>query len=123
MATICCEDMKNNMYSIFEDASNIEIEQTDKTVYYCSKFDEYGIPIYDGENGAANSYVLIDYCPWCGKRLPSSKRDEWFSALEKLGIENPLEVENIPEKFKTSEWFNSARDVSLCSGKLNPKGK
>ena len=64
-------------------------------------FDEYGIPCH--EDGG-NSSVLIKYCPWCGKRLPESKRDEWFDRLEKLGFDDPLFDENIPIEYKTSKW-------------------
>ena len=39
---------------------------------YNDVFDEYGIPVYDG----GTSVILIEYCPWCGSKLPSSKRDQ-----------------------------------------------
>jgi len=47
----------------------------DLVVFYNPKFDEHGIPIRDGENGSAGSYVRIAYCPWCGARLPESTRE------------------------------------------------
>lgn len=73
---------------------------SDDIVYYAPQFDEYGIVIHD----AGKSYIKIEYCPWCGKKLPDSKRDLWFDKLEKIGIENPLE-EDIPEKFNSDEWW------------------
>lgn len=97
--------MENNIYCI-EKCNSLSVGDTkDKVIYYSSKFNEYGIPIYDGENGIPTSYILINNCPWCGKLLPDSKRDEWFEILEKLGYDDPFD-ENIPQKFKTSEWYS-----------------
>jgi len=96
---ICCDDMKEKMCYTGQN-------EEDKLVYYSSRFSEYGLPIYDGENGKATSYVLIQYCPWCGKRLPQSRRKEWFDSLEKLGFDSPFEnFDHIPEKFKTDAWY------------------
>ena len=68
------------------------------------KFNEYGIPIHDGENGKITSYIKIQYCPWCGKKLPDSLREKWFDELEKLGYDDPLN-DDIPEKFKSDKWY------------------
>lgn len=105
MVKNCCDDMKNNVYYIDQCSTFNEGDKKDKVIYYSSKFNEYGIPIYDGENGISTSYILIKNCPWCGKILPASKRDEWFETLEKLGYDIPFD-ENIPKKFKTSEWYS-----------------
>lgn len=75
---------------------------SDDIIYYSLKFDEYGIIIHDG----GSSYITIEFCPWCGKRLPNSKRDLWFDKLDELGIENPMENE-IPIEFTTDEWWKS----------------
>lgn len=99
---MCCKDMEQNVYCTDNNKDN----QTDRVVYYSSKFNEYGLPIHDGENGRVTSYILIQHCPWCGKKLPVSRRDEWFDWLEKLGFDSPLEdFDEIPSKFKTSEWY------------------
>jgi hypothetical protein len=68
---------------------------------YLPKFDEHGLIVHDG----GSSMVTIDYCPWCGTRLPESKRDRWFDELERRGID-PLEGE-IPDAFKTDEWWRT----------------
>jgi hypothetical protein len=60
-------------------------------VAYSLVFDEYGIVVHDG----GKSYVRIDFCPWCGTRLPESKRDQWFEALEAMGID-PLRTRPRP---------------------------
>ena len=38
----------------------------DCLVFYDDTRNAYGIIIHDG----SESYVEINYCPWCGKRLP-----------------------------------------------------
>ena len=88
---MCCEMME---YFLNNNESN-------KIIQYSDRFDEYGIVLHDG----GNSSIIINYCPWCGKELPKSKRDEWFDTLEKLGFINPLE-EDIPIEFKSNLWWN-----------------
>ncbi len=108
MVKSCCNDMFENTFHIDPNCNGINLAARDKLIWYSSKFNEYGLPIYDGINGTATSYVLIQHCPWCGKALPESRRDEWFERLEQLGFESPYEdFDKIPEKFKTSEWYRS----------------
>lgn len=72
----------------------------DSVIKYVAAFDEYGIQIHDG----GSSFIQIDYCPWCGAKLPPSRRDEWFEILEGLGYESPL-IDKVPDKFKSSDWY------------------
>ena len=94
---MCCEMMKYFLNN----------NEPYRIIQYSNRFDEYGIVIYDG----GNSSIIINYCPWCGKELPKSKRDKWFDELEKLGFLNPLE-ENIQIEFKSNLWWskNEIRD-------------
>ena len=89
----CCEKMK---YYV----DNKDLDSDVKNVIYNSKFDEYGIAINDG----GSSYIIIEFCPWCGKKLPCSKRDLWFEELEKMGYES-FGDNDIPEKFRTCKWW------------------
>jgi len=66
---------------------------------YNEIFDEYGIPIYDG----GTSVIGIKFCPWCGSKLPESKRDEWFNELGEMAFEDDLS--KIPEKYKSARWW------------------
>ena len=70
-------------------------------IEYVPKFREYGISVSDG----GTSFILIQFCPWCGARLPASLRDEWFDALKKLGLS--LFGENLPEQFLTDAWWKT----------------
>jgi len=72
----------------------------DALLEYVPKFDEYGIIIHDG--GA--SLHAISFCPWCGKRLPDSKRDRWFEELERLGLDP--DGDGIPEQLLSDSWWS-----------------
>lgn len=94
----CCESMEYFCGPVTENAADCSL--SDAIMIYIDKFDEYGIIVHDG----GESFIGIQYCPWCGKKLPDSKREEWFRQLEKLGFDSPLE-EDIPEKYKTGVWY------------------
>ena len=77
----------------------IHLSYQHHNLYYNEVIDEYGICVVGSE-----SYIVVNYCPWCGKKLPPSKRDAWFNELEKKGYENPLFREDIPEEYKSAKW-------------------
>ena len=99
----CCDQME--FFS-----SNSE----DALIRYVPYFDEYGLVLHD----SGSSYVTIEYCPWCEKKLPESKRDMWFNLLEDQGYLNPLE-EEIPNRFKQYGWWKEhhSQDVYDLSAK------
>lgn len=76
-------------------------ECPDATLVYSPRFDEYGIPVRDG----GQSYVHISHCPWCGIRLPESKRERWIAELETRGIEDPFLSNEIPEAYLDDKWW------------------
>ena len=98
----CCKNMSDKALDVCNSKS---VFDENKVIYYFSNFREYGIPIRDGKSDIS-SYILIEYCPWCGQKLPASKRIEWFEELEKIGYDNPFE-QDIPQKFKNSDWYNN----------------
>lgn len=52
-------------------------------ILYDDKFEEYGIPVVDGPtNTDHTSYITLNFCPWCGTKLPESKRDAYFNERE-----------------------------------------
>lgn len=97
--TFCCTKMKQSLTYIC-DQNHDKWECGDSLLHYNDVFDEYGLIIHDG--GA--SYITIEHCPWCGTKLPHSKRDAWFNELEKLGFNDPLE-EDIPREYKSNKWY------------------
>lgn len=95
----CCEMMEtqiNNKCDQHEDP----FDCPNNLIYYSVRFDEYGIIIHDG----GSSYSHIHYCPWCGTKLPFTKRDLWFDLLEELGFNTPFE-QDIPEDFTSDRWY------------------
>lgn len=71
-------------------------------LYYDKQYREYGVDL--GIRGG----MLIDYCMFCGKKLPISVRDEWFEILEKeYGLERPGtgDSKKVPKEFWTDEWW------------------
>lgn len=75
----------------------------DTLVCYSEVFDEYGLMVHDG----GSSLILIAFCPWCGKKLPDSKRPLWFATLTALGYKDPWE-EDIPEEYRSNRWYKDS---------------
>jgi hypothetical protein len=74
-----------------------------KVISYSEVLDEYGIRMNEDEC----SIILIECCPWCGAKLPKSKRMEWFEKLEELGFDNPFDCDSIPEEYNSAKWRES----------------
>ena len=98
----CCETMDYHLGQICPHHDD-PYECPDYVISYSEKFDEYGLIIHDG---GPSSY-RIQFCPFCGLKLPESKRDQWFNELEGLGFDNPFN-DGIPEKYKSSEWYRNS---------------
>ena len=77
MVNFCCEDMKNHIEYQCENHKD-PFDCADHQIYWDPIFDEYGLIIHDG----GTSYNVIDYCPFCGKKLPASKRELYFYILK-----------------------------------------
>ena len=113
-----CQQMAERLNYRCEDHSDI-YDCPDNLVVYVSKFDEYGLIIHDG----GKSYIGITYCPWCGEKLPPSRRDEWFETLSAMGYENPL-TQKIPKKFLSDEWYRGPkRPVRKAKPKARGPGR
>jgi hypothetical protein len=95
----CCEPM-GRAAALSCDRHDSPFDCADTLIYYSPRFDEYGLIVHDG--GA--SYVLISHCPWCGRGLPASRRDEWFERLEALGFDDPIR-QDVPEEFLSDGWY------------------
>jgi hypothetical protein len=99
LKSFCCQEMSealNHQCSQHPDS----FDCPDSLIHYSPEFDEYGLVIHDG----GSSVQAINYCPWCGSKLPASKRDQWFRTLEALGYDSPSNQE-IPKEFLTGEWY------------------
>lgn len=59
----CCEQMKSHVEYKCE-IHESPFDCPDNLIYH-SPNDIFGLIIHDG----SSSYVIIDYCPFCGKKL------------------------------------------------------
>lgn len=80
---------------------NDRIISDDLSLKFIPKFREYGITY---ENGG--SYQLISFCPWCGKKLPSSLREAWFEIMDRIGLDPG---DNIPQEVQSEAWWLSGK--------------
>jgi hypothetical protein len=103
MTKYCC-DMMTEQIEGHPARGRQRYHDPDVLIQYEPKFDEYGIIVHDG----GESCVGIQFCPWCGTRLPESKRDLWFDTLERLGLD-PL-YSDIPIEYQSEEWWTKLGD-------------
>ncbi len=103
MAQYCCEAMARQV-NWHCDHHHDPYDCADVVILFSARFQEYGLIIHDG----GRSSIGIDFCPWCGQRLPTSQRDRWFEELEGRGID-PWEDE-IPSEFQDDRWLCDASE-------------
>ena len=96
----CCDQMKEVVEYVCETHAD-PYDCPDNLVDYTSKYDEYGIIVHDG----GSTKQAISYCPWCGTKLPESKRDRWFNELEAMGID-PGD-DKVPIHYRTDAWYRT----------------
>ena len=81
-------------------------------VDWYASWNEYRIPIpYDGY-----SSTLIRFCPWCGRRLPASRHDEWYRVLVGMGFSDPSGDDDIPSEFESDLWWSGRAEPVDASG-------
>jgi hypothetical protein len=71
--------------------------------FYNPKFREYYLQETRGKGSRK-----INFCPYCGTKLPQDLSDLWFDILEKeLGLDPwiPKQRKKIPADFLTDEWW------------------
>ena len=71
--------------------------------FYNPKFREYYLKETHGSGSRK-----IDFCPYCGAKLPEGLSDIWFDIIEKeLGLDPwlPKQRKKIPVEFQTDEWW------------------
>jgi hypothetical protein len=75
-------------------------------INYGPAFREFSTSLGDG-----GSSMVFENCPFTGKTLPASLRDDWFDAIGALKLFPEDEVfdwndERIPPGFRTDAWWN-----------------
>lgn len=66
---------------------------------YDPKFGEFYIVVPESAG-----YIALNYCPWCGMKLPRSLRDEWFDRIFALGLDGP-EDPRVPADMHSDAWW------------------
>lgn len=88
----CCDLMKN------------ALDDPRVYLYYDQIKREYRLPLK-----FLDAADILYYCPWCGKKLPSSLRDTYYDILEKEYTLDNYDIndnpEKIPQEFKSDEWW------------------
>ncbi len=97
MTTHCCEAMSRCL-SVRCEQHDDPFACPDALIGFSAKFQEYA-------DHPRRRYVQQDhrFLPWCGRRLPASRRDRWFDELERRGID-PWEDE-VPAEFEDGRWL------------------
>jgi hypothetical protein len=85
----CCQAM---LYAVRAD---------DLPVEYDRALRAWGIAYQDGGSAVQS----IQYCPWCGTKLPTDLGDEWSARLERMDLEpgDPC----IPEEMQDDRWWKA----------------
>ena len=97
----CCDDMRAQIdHTCLEHPKPGQCP--DQVVAYTPKFDEYGLWIRTGRSQQGESYLMIQFCPWCGARLPASRRDDWFDRLARMGVGDARQA---PASMATYGWW------------------
>lgn len=97
----CCDIMHDKVENWSCWIHKYKYQCQDAIIDYNEKFDEYWIIIHWDKF----SYISINYCPWCWVNL-KSKRELWFSNLEKLWFKDPLFDDKIPIEYNSNKWYN-----------------
>ena len=90
---ICCKSME----SFIDDPRD--------PLDYNPIFREYYIKIHDRA-----VIITLVYCPWCGLKLPTSLRDEYFDILYNdykldISLSDCKTHPGIPKEFKSEAWW------------------
>jgi hypothetical protein len=66
MSAHCCEMMRSNVENVCDVHPN-RYDCPDCLVDFSDRFNEYGLMI---RAEAGGGMIRIQYCPWCGSKLP-----------------------------------------------------
>ena len=69
MTAHCCEMMRSKVESTCDQHPD-RAACPDSVLSYSDRTKRYLLLVHDGEEGYANAGYSIDFCPWCGTKLP-----------------------------------------------------
>lgn len=90
------------------------IQSKEYLIGYSPMFREFYMTLLDSRNDVgffvgkqSRPMQCLNWCPFCGAKLPSSLRTEWHDILNDMGIEEPLFKDEhcVPDDFTTDKWW------------------
>jgi hypothetical protein len=81
----------------FPNATSRLLGSTDKRIYWSSIFDEYGLICQPSAE-----ILQVKHCPFCGTKLPQSRRNAWVERLEMEGWNTWGDP--IPSELLSPDW-------------------
>lgn len=103
--THCCAGMDAQANFVCSDHEDLW-DCSHVFVYYSSTWNEYAI-----ENLTRTDNGILDYCPYCGTKLPESRRGAWFDLAEPLGL-TPL-LGEVPKEYLGFNWLRLSPDPKI----------
>ena len=66
------------------------------------------------EDTKTQSVITMEYCAWCGAKLPLPLRDNYYDILEKeyglvLTLSGIKDNSKVPVEFKSDEWWKKRK--------------
>ncbi|HEX6418921.1 MAG TPA: hypothetical protein VFZ77_10510 [Acidimicrobiales bacterium] len=93
----CCEGMRRHVQAVTEPAA---LAAAGRPVLYDVVFDEYALAGACGPGAPP-----LAFCPWCGARLPASKRDLWFRELARRGLDPDDPA--LDDRYRSDAWWRA----------------
>jgi hypothetical protein len=99
----CCDLFRNNITL----ESNMQIGQV---IVYDPQVRMFAIMVIKNKDAISP----INYCPYCGKKLPNELMEEWSSIVQDKFCKDYMNMDRperekffkkLPEEFKTDEWW------------------
>lgn len=85
----CCKDMR------------LFVTDPRDPINYNDKLREYYI-----DAPKTSNIITMEYCPWCGKKLPPSLRNRYGDLITKEYNLDPWDdTDKLPIEFKSDEWW------------------
>ena len=93
----CCAEMTSQVNTTSVLGASALGGSTDQRVYWSPVFEEYGLLCQP-----STEILRIQFCPFCGVKLPDSRRTEWLARLERTGWKEW--GDQIPQELLVHGW-------------------
>ena len=86
----CCDEMQ------------MHLKGGEVAVNYRDFIREYSVDLRQ-----KTSVQTIQFCPWCGRKLPTDLLERWTAELDSLMLYDPFGKDraNVPDEFWSEKWW------------------